>query len=203
MNKDIKLGLGLAGVSLVLAVGYLIWRKRFTLRNLVTNYSTNDDTMKLTLKRTRKSTACTIGELSINGKFFCYTLEDRDRGLNSAMSAETIKKIKVAGETCIPTGTYTIDMDTPSPKYAARGANSTYAPIGFKVPRLVDVPGYSGVLIHIGNYPRDTEGCILVAEAVASSGEAINNSKSAFFALYDILKKAQDKGQKITITITD
>ena len=157
--------------------------------------------MKLELKRTRKSTTCTIGELWVNGKRFCYTLEDRDRGLNSAMSAESIKKIKVAGETAIPTGTYRIDMNTVSPKYSARGANSTYAGIGFKVPRLLNVSGYAGVLIHIGNYPKDTEGCILVGESVASSGVAINSSKVAFFKLYERLRKAADRKETITITI--
>ena len=157
--------------------------------------------MKLTLKRTRKSASCTIGELYINGKRFCYTLEDTDRGLKSSMSLDQIKKAKVNGETCIPAGTYAVDMDTVSPKYQARGANSTYAKIGFKLPRLLNVPGYEGVLMHIGNYPKDTEGCILVGEAVARSGEAINSSTNAFWALYNELDKAHKSGQKITITI--
>ena len=188
-----------AGVFLVGAA--VIYKNIFALRNLIINYQTNGDTMKLTLKRTRKSASCTIGELYINGKRFCYTLEDTDRGLKSSMSLDQIKKAKVNGETCIPAGTYAVDMDTVSPKYQARGANSTYAKIGFKLPRLLNVPGYEGVLMHIGNYPKDTEGCILVGEAVARSGEAINSSTNAFWALYNELDKAHKSGQKITITI--
>ena len=129
------------------------------------------------------------------------SVEEFDKALDKALE-EQIKKVKVASETAIPTGTYAIDMDTISPKYSARGANSTYAPIAFKLPRLVNVPGYSGVLIHIGNYPKDTDGCVLVGQSVASSGEAINGSTAAFWALYAELEKAHKKGQKITITIS-
>ena len=201
METSLKIALAAAGTAIVGGIALAFYKNRFAIRNRFTNYQSNDNTMKLTLKRTRKSAACTIGELYINGKRFCYTLEDRDRGLNSAMSLDQIKKIKVQSETAIPTGTYAIDMDTISPKYSARGANSTYARIAFKLPRLVNVPGYSGVLIHIGNYPKDTDACILVGQSVASSGEAINGSTAAFWALYDELAKAHKKGQKITITI--
>lgn len=201
METSTKIALAAFGTVIAGGIGLAIYKNFFAIRNKLTNYQTNDNTMKLTLKRTRRSAACTIGELYINGKRFCYTLEDVDRGLNSTMTAEQIKKVKVASETAIPTGTYTIDMDTISPKYSARGANSTYAPIAFKLPRLVNVPGYSGVLIHIGNYPKDTDGCVLVGQSVASSGEAINGSTAAFWALYAELEKAHKKGQKITITI--
>jgi len=37
--------------------------------------------MKLKLRRTYKGEAYTIGHLYINGKYFCDTLEDTDRGL--------------------------------------------------------------------------------------------------------------------------
>lgn len=202
MKKEYKIALGLAAVSVFATIGYIVWRKRFVIRNSLTSLFTSNDTdMKLTLHRTIKNNSCTIGELSINGQFFCYTLEDKDRGLNSAMSADTIKKIKVAGETAIPTGTYEIDMNTISPKYSARGANSTYAKIDFKVPRLKNVTGFDGILMHIGNYPKDTDGCILVGTSIASNQNAINNSTEAFWALDSRLREAANKGHRITITI--
>lgn len=201
METSEKIALAAAATALLGGIGLAIYKNFFAIRNKLIDYQNNDDTMKLTLKRTKRSNVSTIGELYINGKRFCYTLEDRDRGLDSTMSLETIKKIKVASETAIPAGTYQIDMDTVSPKYQARGAGSTYARIGFKLPRLLNVPGYSGVLIHIGNYPKDTDACILVGQSVASSGDAINGSTNAFWALYAELEKAHKKGQKITITI--
>lgn len=181
--------------------GFILYRKRFALRQSLTNYQTNGGDMKLQVKRIKRTTASTIGELYINGKFFGYTLEDRDRGLSADMPLAEIKKIKVNGESCIPAGTYVIDMNTVSPKYQARGANSTYAKIGFKLPRLLNVPAYEGVLLHIGNYPKDTEGCLLIGESIASKGDAINNSSAAFWRLYAELEKAHKNGQRITITI--
>ena len=201
METKTKVIIAAASVG-TLALGYIIYKKHFAIRNLFLNYQTTGNEMKITVKRFKKSKTCTIGELFINGKHFCYTLEDVDRGLTADMPLATIKKLKVAGETCIPAGTYVIDMNTVSPKYQSRGQNSTYAKIGFKLPRLLNVPGYEGVLMHIGNYPKDTEGCLLVAEGIASSGEAVNNSSSAFWALYKELEKAHKNGQRITITIS-
>ena len=62
--------------------------------------------MKLELKRIAKRSTYTIGRLYIDGVYFCDTLEDTDRGLTSEMSEAEIKRIKVYGQTAIPTGTY-------------------------------------------------------------------------------------------------
>ena len=42
--------------------------------------------MKLELKRIARKDKYTIGHLYVNGKYFCDTLEDPDRGLSSSMS---------------------------------------------------------------------------------------------------------------------
>lgn len=140
--------------------------------------------MKLKLVRTYKGPSYTIGHLYINGKFFCDTLEDIDRHLTSDMSLAEIKKIKVYGKTAIPTGVYKVDMNTVSPKFKTR----SWAKVcRGKIPRLIDVPGFEGVLIHVGNVPEDTLGCILVGENKVK-GKVIN-STATFNRLYDILKK--------------
>jgi hypothetical protein len=101
--------------------------------------------MKLLLKRRFKGESYTIGSLYIDGAYFCDTLEDRDRGLDQSMSLDEIKRLKVAGETAIPTGTYEVTLNVVSPKYSTREA---YRFCSGKVPRLLSVKGYEGILIH-------------------------------------------------------
>ena len=81
-----------------------------------------------------------IGDLLINGEFFCYVLEDQLRA----------KGEKVYGETCIPAGTYKVVVDMSN---------------RFKrlMPRLLNVPMFEGVRIHGGNTAKDSHGCPLVA----------------------------------------
>ena len=127
--------------------------------------------MEILVKRIAKKSKYTIGKMYIDGQYICDTLEDADRGLNQNMSLEEIKNKKVYGETAVPTGTYKVDMNTVSPKFKSR----TWAkPYGGKLPRLVLVPGYDGVLIHPGNKAEDTLGCILVGENKAV-GQVLNS----------------------------
>ena len=148
--------------------------------------------MKLLLKRIAKMEKYTIGKLYIDGKYFSDTLEDTDRNLTSTMSKDEIAKVKVYGKTAIPTGTYVVDMNTVSPKF---GKRSWAQPYKGKVPRLQNVPGYEGVLIHPGNTADDTSGCILVGRNKVK-GQVVESQKT-FHSLMNILKKDNN----ITITI--
>ena len=148
--------------------------------------------MEILVKRIAKKSKYTIGKMYIDGQYICDTLEDADRGLNQNMSLKEINNKKVYGETAVPTGTYKVDMNTVSPKFKSR----TWAkPYGGKLPRLVLVPGYDGVLIHPGNKAKDTLGCILVGENKAV-GQVLN-SQVTFKKIMPILTK----GTNITITI--
>lgn len=152
--------------------------------------------MKLLLRRIFKGPRYTIGKLFINGVYECDTLEDQDRGLTSQMSLEEIKAKKVYGVTAIPTGTYSINMTTVSPKFKDRAWAKPYKGI---LPRLENVKGYEGVLIHIGNKAEDTLGCILVGENKVK-GQVIN-STATFYELMTVLLKAQSAGEVIELTI--
>uniref|UniRef100_UPI0035641551 DUF5675 family protein n=1 Tax=Bacteroides fragilis TaxID=817 RepID=UPI0035641551 len=109
--------------------------------------------MKLTLKRKFLGDKYTIGDLFIDGKFFCNTIEDIVRELPS-VCPNTPKGIsctcpgKVYAETAIPAGTYKVTM-----KYSSK----------FKrvLPYLHDVPHFLGILIHSGNSEADSAGCLI------------------------------------------
>lgn len=152
--------------------------------------------MKLLLRRIFKGPRYTIGKLFINGVYECDTLEDQDRGLTSQMSLEEIKAKKVYGVTAIPTGTYSINMTTVSPKFKDRAWAKPYKGI---LPRLENVKGYEGVLIHVGNKAEDTLGCILVGENKVK-GQVIS-STATFYELMTVLLKAQSAGEVIELTI--
>lgn len=153
--------------------------------------------MELIVDRKWKKQSYTISNLTIDGKWFCNVLEDTDRGLDSSMSLDKIKELKKPSITAIPRGTYEITLDVPSVKY---GSSTFYKQVcNGKVPRLLNVKGFEGILIHAGNTDKDTEGCLLVG-LNRVKGQVIN-SRETFRELYKLLKDKHDKGEKITIKI--
>ena len=130
--------------------------------------------VQLLLKRAPSANGCTLGKLFINGKFFCYTLEDMVRPAG----------VKVAGATAIPAGVYRVTIER-SPAFR------------MLTPRLHAVPGFEGVLLHPGNCPKDTRGCVLVGFAKLPSNTKIYQSREAFEALMNKLLGAS----LITLTI--
>ena len=141
--------------------------------------------MKLELKRRFLGESYTIGSLSIDGKKFCDTLEDKVRDLNKNGVFDGDEK-KVYGETAIPYGTYDVVVDH-SPKFKR------------ELPRLQNVRHFEGILIHRGNTAEDSAGCILVGENKVKS--KVINSTPYEKELVRILKEAQDRKEPITIKI--
>lgn len=129
--------------------------------------------MEILVKRIAKKETYTIGKMYIDGKYFCDTLEDKDRGLSQSMTEEEIRKRKVYGLTAIPTGAYKVIVN-----YSER--------FGKRMPLLLDVKGYAGVRIHSGNTPADTLGCILVGRNTAKG--MVTESRKTFLRLMETLK---------------
>lgn len=154
--------------------------------------------MKILLNRLWPRETYTIGALYVDDERFYETCEDKDRGLNQTDPIETIKAKKVYGETAIPKGTYEIRMDIVSPKYSAVAWYRTNCN-GGRMPRLMDVPGFEGVLIHPGNSALDSNGCILVGRNKVKGG--LTQSRDTFKALYKKMQAAWERGEKITIEI--
>lgn len=130
--------------------------------------------MKLLLTRKHGSKLYTDGTLSIDGKFFCDTVEDEER------------TVKVLGRTAIPLGTYKVIINQS---------------VRFKkmMPLLLNVPNYEGVRIHSGNTAEDTEGCILVGMKFKFG--FITKSRDTWAALMVVLNEAVANQDPITIEI--
>ena len=143
--------------------------------------------MELLLNRIARKETYTIGRLYVDGVRFCDTLEDTDRGLKQTMDLAVLRAKKRRGITAIPTGRYKVTLNVKSPKFSQKKA---YDFCKGYLPRLINVPAYDGVLIHIGNYPKDTEGCILVGKN--SKVGAVLESTATFKLLYEKLKSAKD-----------
>lgn len=132
--------------------------------------------MKLIVHRSPSSSHSTIGELSVDGRFECYTLEDVIRPIG----------IKVPGQTCIQPGIYAVQL-TMSQRFSR------------VLPLLLNVPMFEGIRIHPGNTSADTEGCILVGWGKGT--DQITQSRDAFASLFSKLRGAEARGEPITIEV--
>ena len=152
--------------------------------------------MELELRRIARRDTYTIGRLSIDGKYFCDTCEDKDRGLRQDLPVSVNQARKVRGQTAIPTGRYRVTLGVKSPKYSKK---KQYAACNGYVPRLINVPAFDGILIHIGNTAADSEGCILVGRNKKVG--MVLESTNTFWQLYDRLQQADGRGEQIYITV--
>ena len=152
--------------------------------------------VRLGIERAWKKADYTIGRFFVNGLRFHESLEDPDRGLDSSMSLDKIKALKISGQTAIPTGTYKVTMSV-SAKYKDRSWAKKYNGL---VPEIVGVPGYSGVRIHPGNTAADTDGCPLIGDNKEVG--RICNSVNRYCELMDkYLMPAWVAGDEMSITI--
>jgi len=130
--------------------------------------------------------------------FFCHTIEDEYR------------KVKVAGETRIPSGIYElkilkVENDWVSrhrAKYNLNGDNWFVYPI-----EVTNVQGFSGILIHVGYGEKDTEGCILLDDTIGNNttdaGYIGSRSMEAVKRFYSKAYPILDEGGKVFLEIRD
>lgn len=149
--------------------------------------------MELELRRIARRADYTIGHLYIDGQYFCDTIEDTDRGLRQDLPLSVNQAKKRKGVTAIPVGRYRVTLGVKSPRFSQK---KQYAACNGYLPRILNVPAFDGVLIHIGNTAKDSEGCILVGEN-KKVGMVINSTQT-YWRLYDRLQEAKDN---IFITI--
>lgn len=155
--------------------------------------------MELVLERKYCKEKYTVGKLFIDGVFFSNTLEDKVRDVNKNGKFDN-EEYKVCGETAIPYGEYEITLDVVSPKFSKYQFYKDVCK--GKLPRLLDVPDFDGVLIHCAEGPKGADllqGCIAVGNNTIKGG--LTNCKETFKKLYSILDKANKNNEKITIKI--
>lgn len=136
--------------------------------------------MEIKLTRHSFTNTSTISDIQVDGEWCCFCLEDIDRRL------ETHPDAKIKGQTAIPLGRYRI-IRTMSPRFKK------------VLPLLLDVPGFSGVRIHSGNSPKNTDGCIL--PGMTRSTDWVGDSRKAFALLDGKIRSALSAGDSVYITI--
>lgn len=141
--------------------------------------------MEITLQRKTKTDKSTIGIFKYDDKT-CYSLEDVDRGLDQGQLLAHIKRIKVFGQTAIPTGRYRVILS-----YSNRFQKY--------LPELLNVPGFEGIRVHAGNTPESSNGCLLLGSTKGNN--FVGNSVKTFEEFFFVLRQ-KNEIEKNFITIT-
>lgn len=155
--------------------------------------------MELTLKRIALRSEYTIGKLYVDGEYVCDTIEDTVRDLDKDGKFAN-GEVKIPGKTAIPYGRYEITMKVKSPKYSNFSKYSWAKKYDGYLPRLLNVPHFDGVLIHVGNSALDSEACVLVGENKVV-GKVINSVNTFRRLMDDYLVPAKKRNEKIFIEV--
>lgn len=155
--------------------------------------------MQIRVARYNHDNHSSSGILAINqhGKgaegavFECFTLEDEHRD------------VKKMSQTRIPEGTYKVGWQeaiTPmTERYRAK-----YDWFDKHI-HIKDIPNFTGVYIHIGNYSKDTAGCLLLADQAVNDPKDYDSkqltSTRAYHRFYERVQAALNTGDEVEILI--
>lgn len=116
--------------------------------------------LKLTRKEYREDGI--IGEITElkSGKHFCVSMEHAYDSKNGDGSYAPK----------LPKGTYR----------CVRGIHRLHDMKPFETFEVTEVPGHYGILIHVGNYNKDSEGCILIGYGYGGDPRVISQSRMTF-----------------------
>lgn len=142
--------------------------------------------MKITLQRQPSVGGATIGRVSIDGTFVCFSLEDEIR----ERVGEPVANWKIRGATAIPSGEYRVTLEH-SPRF------------GPETLTINGVPGFVGVRIHGGNTSEDTEGCPLLGLRVTATSIVGGTSRPAVTMVQQKVRAALSSGQQVWIDINN
>ena len=138
--------------------------------------------MNIKLYRYSIQDQTTLGFITLDDKFKCYTLE------NSLLK--------------IPTGKYKIGYRKTG------GFHKKYSKRFFSIHEgmleIKNVKGRKYILIHTGNKIEDTKGCILVGNSTNNNlirKGFIEDSRNAYVKLYTLISSRLEKKEEVTIEI--
>jgi hypothetical protein len=137
--------------------------------------------MEIVVTRSKLTKKSSIGEaviFTVPPKHLCYTLEPVIRPEGAP---------KEDGDTAIPLGRYELIINH-SPSFHV------------DMPILLDVPGFTGVRWHWGNWPKDTRGCTLVGTRIADVPDEILESVDSYKTVLPQLLAARERGERIFVT---
>lgn len=139
---------------------------RCTLPGMSNTAAVSPPVVELTVLRQSSRNGFTPGQLLWAGVHECFTCEDVIR----EVPGKPVSSWKVQNETAIPAGRYRVKL--------------SYSPHFRQVlPEVIDVPGYTGIRIHIGNTAKDTDGCLLLGETQTTTGVASSTAAFGTFML--------------------
>lgn len=148
--------------------------------------------VQLQLLRYSDDGETTLGLLHVNGTFYCYTLED------------TYQETKIAGQTRIPAGIYSIAWRKELTELTQTYQNRYPDWFTYHL-HIQKVPEFSAIYLHSGGDHTQTEGCILVSDSLSATDKQafLTNSRTTFERLYKYLEAQLEVGKTIQIEIRD
>ena len=155
--------------------------------------------MKVELVRIFNCATYCIGHIYVDGVYVCDTVEDTDRGLDDSWSLTKIANTKIKKLTAIPTGTYKITMNVQSPKFSQYEYYKNFCN-GY-VPRLLNVKGFDGILIHCGSSAASSAGCLIVGYNKVK-GKVLESRQAWEKLMNQYFLKAKKKNEEIKIIVS-
>ena len=149
--------------------------------------------MKIIVNRQYFLPNCTVGQISVQLEklptlpiYVCDSLEPH--------AIDWSKEKKVKGKTAIPCGEYDVEY-----RYSHKFKR--------KMPFVKNVPHFEGVMLHTGNRPSDSQGCILVGtnprNKVGIILPSLINSGIQFKVLEKFLMQAVVKNEAIKVIVKE
>lgn len=131
----------------------------------------------LTLQRLANDGTATLGSLRVCGNHICHVIEDAPR------------PEKIHGKTRIPAGRYKLGFRMTGgfhQKYSDK-----FPDIHKGMIELLDVPNFKYILVHIGNFHTDTDGCLVVGDRPTrdvNNNYAVTASRTTYLKTYPVLQ---------------